>query len=84
MIVVIQTPKPEALSIVAGECGAIHRATTHGCTYSAAIELLKRCHPDELRQLELHDLRRLKQRAAGVVLPEPPATDRETNAVGSL
>lgn len=71
-ILIIETEKPEALSIVAGECGVVPTSSLHRNRYGAALALLAGCTIDELRNLEMQHLRRLKQRVAGVVLPEKP------------
>lgn len=78
-VIVIETTKPESLSIVAGACGAVQRCETHGSVYVAAVALLRRCSAEELKALEQHDLRKLKRWASAV---EAPA-DGEANALPS-
>lgn len=81
-ILVIETEKPESLSIVAGECGVVPSSSMHRGRFAAALALLGGCSPDELRDLEMTHLRRLKQRAAGIAMPERPA-DGDANALPS-
>jgi len=80
-VIVIETTKPESLSIVAPAQSVrrIKRCETHGSVYVAAVALLRRCSAEELKALEQHDLRKLKRWASAV---EAPA-DGEANALPS-
>lgn len=84
MIIVIETSNPDGLSIVTSGTGVVQSSALHASAYAAAVALLCRCQPDELRMLELNDLRNIKRTVAEKAIHEAPVSDRETSAAGSL